>query len=212
MIKSSLKFQISKLFLLLFIFSYVSVFAADTLEENDFLFAKRAFSDGFYDLAKERLENFLSIYPQSTPRIYEAHLLLGRCFYYQNNLTRAIHEFDIVLNARDGSGLEDEALYWTGETYLKSQDPKRALEYYEKIIAGFPSSKILGYAVYSKGWCYYKLGLLEEAIRAFKEVVSGYPFDKIAIEAQFRIGECEYLLRYIEWQDATLSSVTIIQA
>ena len=59
----------SKLVFVLVIFSCVSVYAADTVEENDFLFAKRAFSDGFYDLAKKRLENFLSVYPQSTPRI-----------------------------------------------------------------------------------------------------------------------------------------------
>ena len=85
--------------LILFLFSSSLVFAAEKLEESDFTFAKKAFNDGFYDLAKERLENFLRTYPQ-TPRMYEVHVLLGRCFHYQGNTVLVIeHNLDVIKTA-----------------------------------------------------------------------------------------------------------------
>ena len=168
--------------------------AIENPEEGDLVFGKKAFSDGFHDLARERFENFIKDYPR-TSHADEVHVLLGRCYYYQNNLKKALYELEIILNnPKAMSAFHDEATYWAGEVHFKNGDYKRAMEYYEKIIDNFPSSRYLSYAVYSKAWSYYKLGFLEEAIRTFREVVSKYPFEKSAMESQFRIGECEYLL------------------
>ena len=57
-----------------------------------------------------------------------------------------------------GSAAQDEALYWTGETYLKSGDYKKALEFYQRVIDEFPSSNYLSASIYSKGWAYFFLG------------------------------------------------------
>ncbi|MDD5436847.1 MAG: tetratricopeptide repeat protein, partial [Candidatus Omnitrophica bacterium] len=93
------------------LFLAAAAFAAQATEEGDFLFARKAFRDGFYDLAGERLESILRNYP-NTPRIYEAHSLLGRSYLRQNNLPRALYEFEVDLNAPAGSDSQDEALYW----------------------------------------------------------------------------------------------------
>jgi len=162
-------------------------------EEAQFASAKKTFSDGFYSLAQEDLEDFLHSYP-ATEHLYEAHLLLGRSLYYQNDLKRSYNEFDIVLSAPNASGFEDSAIYWMGDIYFKGQDYEKALESYQKILDDHPASKYSGYAAYSKACAYYKLGLLEDAISAFREVVSKYDFEKIGMESLFRIGECEYLL------------------
>jgi hypothetical protein len=74
-----------------------SIFQKEKGEEAEFLSAKKAFSDGFYSLAEESLKNFLLAYP-ATEHIYEAHLLLGRSLYYQNDLKGSFNEFDIVLS------------------------------------------------------------------------------------------------------------------
>ncbi len=182
-----------------------SVYAAGNAEEADFAVVKNAFNDGLYDLAQEKAEAFLSAYPH-TPYLYDAHLLLGRSLYYQNDPHRALYELGLVLDAPGGSRFEDEALYWTGEISFNNDDFKRALEFYQKVIDAFPSSKYLSYAYYSKGWCYYKLGFLEEAIGSFKEVIARFPFDKAAMEAQFRIGECEYLLARYDAAEQELNS------
>ncbi|MCX5666030.1 MAG: tetratricopeptide repeat protein [Candidatus Omnitrophica bacterium] len=170
-----------------------SVSFAQGTEEAEFTFAKKAFSDGFYSLAQENLEDFLHTYPATT-HLYEAHLLLGRSLYYQNDLKRSYNEFDIVLSAPNASGFEDSAVYWMGDIYFKGQDYEKALGSYQKILDDYPASKYSGYAVYSKAWAYYKLGFLEDAIMAFGEVVSKYNFEKIGMESMFKIGECEYLL------------------
>ncbi len=174
------------------LFSFIFAYAEMT-EDADYVFAKKAISSGLYDLAGERLESMLRNYP-NTPRIYETHSLLGKVYYHQNKLSRALYEFEVVLNAPSGSDSQDGALYWSGEIYLKNGDYKKALELYQRIIDEFSASGYLSYAVYSKGWCYYKLGLLDEAISCFETVVSKYPLEKPASEAQFRIGECKYLI------------------
>lgn len=162
-------------------------------EEAEFMFAKKSFSDGFYSLAQDSLEGFLKNYP-ATGHLYEAHLLLGRSLYYQNDLERAYYEFGVVLDAPNTSGFEDGALYWMGNIYFRERNYEKALESYQKILDGYPASKYYGYAIYSKAWVYYKLGFLEDAIIAFEEVVSKYNFDKIGMDSLFKIGECEYLL------------------
>ncbi len=181
-----------------FLFLFSSLCFAQSGEEAEFTFAKKAFSDGFYALAQENLEDFLHAYPATT-HLYEAHLLMARSLYYQNELKRSYNEFDIVLNAPNASGFEDSAIYWMGDIYFKGQDYEKALGSYQKILDDYPASKYSGYAAYSKAWAYYKLGFLEDAIMAFGEVVSKYNFEKIGMESMFKIGECEYLLgRYRE--------------
>lgn len=167
--------------------------AAESGDESDFVYAKKAFNDGFYDLSQERLESYLKSYPQS-PHQYEAHMLLGRACYYRNNLAGALYEFESVLSAPQASEFHDEALYWTGEIFLKNGDYKKALSLYEQVVTSFPASRYAGYAVYSKGWAYYRLGLYNEAIACFEDVVKNRPYEKIAVESQFRLGECQYLM------------------
>ncbi|MDO8525696.1 MAG: tetratricopeptide repeat protein, partial [Candidatus Omnitrophota bacterium] len=114
-----------------------STFAyAEMTEDADYVFAKKAFSGGLYDLAGERLESMLRNYP-NTPRVYEAHSLLGRAYYYQNKLPRALYEFEVVLTAPSGSNSQDGALYWSGEIFLKNGDYKKAMELYQRVIDEF---------------------------------------------------------------------------
>jgi len=168
-------------------------FAADSAEEADFVFAKKAFNDGFYDLAEERLAAFLRAYPE-TPRLYEAHFLRGVSFYSRNNFSKALYEFEIILSSPAAGNFTDGAIYWIGEIYLKTGDYKKALQSYQKVLDDFKSSRYTPFALYSKAWSYYKLGLYDKAAGYFKGVASHYPMEKIAIESQFRAGECEYLL------------------
>ncbi len=179
--------------MMVFILLLSSICFAQGSEETEFIFAKKAFNDGFYSLAQESLEDFLDIYP-ATEHLYEAHILLGRSLYYQNDLKGAHYEFNVVLNAPNSSQFEDAALYWAGEIYFNGKDYEKALESYQKILDDHPASGYTGYASYSKAWAYYRLGFLEDAIIAFGEVVSKYNFEKIGMESMFRVGECEYLL------------------
>ena len=55
---------------------------------NDFTLAKKSFQDGFYEIAANSLEKFISENPQ-TPDILEAKLLLGESLVHvQRFMTR----------------------------------------------------------------------------------------------------------------------------
>ena len=90
-------------------------------EEGDLSFAKKALNDGFYDLAVEKLQFFLNRYPNS-PHKDEVYLVLGKCFYKQGELKKALYEFQLITNKPQTSDFTDEALYWIGEVYFKSRD------------------------------------------------------------------------------------------
>jgi TolA-binding protein len=129
----------------------------------------------------------------------EAEFSSAKKAFEQGNFSKAVYEFDMILNSRGSGYLQDGALYWSGEAYLKMGDYRKALEYYDKIVGSFPSSHYYAFAVYSKGYAYYKLGMYEDAINCYGEVAGKFPFEKVAVESLFRTGECEYLLgRYAD--------------
>ena len=84
----STRAQVLAMFLVVMLASSVCT-AAGNAEDPDFMFAKKALKDGLYDMAGNQFESILRNYP-NTPRIYEAHLFLGRAYYYQNKFTRAL--------------------------------------------------------------------------------------------------------------------------
>ena len=156
-------------------------------EEPDLAPARQAFRDGLYDIAQSRLESFIASNRDARP-LNEAHALLGRCLYRQNNLARSLDEFRIVLDSPPGSAFRDDALYWSGEIYARGLDYRKALESYQSVIDEFPASRYVGNAVYSKGWAYYKLGMTEDALKYFGNVAEKYPFENISSDALFRAG------------------------
>jgi len=196
--KRSIAYRVSFIaFVLMFLSA--SVYSTDSGEGPDFILAKKYFNGGSYDLAASNLEIFLKDYPD-TIHAYEAHILIGRCYYYRDDYERSIYEFAAVMNSHSEEFL-DEAMYWTGEIYMKTQDPKKALEFYQKIIDDYPGSRYMPYAIYSRAWALKSLGFTEEALISFRSVAADYPFERVAIDSLFRAGECEYLMsRYPQAQ------------
>ncbi|MCK4463607.1 MAG: tetratricopeptide repeat protein, partial [Candidatus Omnitrophica bacterium] len=139
------------------------IYAVQKQEENDFIFAQKALSDGFYDLAEEKLYSLLKTYPDSTYK-YKAHLLLGRTFYHRDKFKKAIYEFGLVLEDPEGVEFIDEALYWQGEVYFKLKDHKNAMKFYQRLIDEYPESRYRPYCYYSIAWSYYELGKHRMAI------------------------------------------------
>ncbi|MFH1381198.1 MAG: tetratricopeptide repeat protein, partial [Candidatus Omnitrophota bacterium] len=121
-------------------------------EEGDILFATRALNDGFYDLAVGKLQTFLKKNPESTHK-NEAYILLGKCYYNQNQFTKSIYEFEQVINDPKAADLWDDAIYWTGEVYFKINDYNKAIECYDKIVKDYKDSPFLAFSYYSMGWC-----------------------------------------------------------
>lgn len=77
-------------------------------ENKDFLFAKQALEDEFYDIAKDRIISFITSYPGSK-NISEARLYLGRAYFKLNKLDRAKYEFEYIVERPESAAFSDEA-------------------------------------------------------------------------------------------------------
>jgi TolA-binding protein len=158
------------------------------MSQDDFVLAKKAFDDEFYDISQEQLERFLLNYPKSQLQ-YDAHLLLGRCYTYLGKYSQSIKEFDIVLSSASANRLHEEALYWSAEAYFQGKDYKGALNRYAEEMDSYPNSKYSVFSAYSKCWCYFNMGDYDNAISSFKAFIEKYPSDNLVADAKFKIAE-----------------------
>ncbi|MDD2703141.1 MAG: hypothetical protein PHC33_03950, partial [Candidatus Omnitrophica bacterium] len=83
------------------------VYAQDsTKEEESFYVARKAFDDGFYDVALSLLKRFQDNYP-SSGRAPEVSLLIGQCYFNQNKFLDALNKFEETLNRSEAKAIQD---------------------------------------------------------------------------------------------------------
>lgn len=176
-----------------FAWSVESCFATDR-EEQDFFVAQKAFSDGFYDLALDNIEQFIRDYPNSkkTP---QAHLLKGKCFFYEDRFNDALLEFKNIETQSTANKIRDALIYWIAETNFKTKNFDAAIALYKELIRDFPQSSYLAYADYSLGWCLFEKGDFLEALNYLKKAREQFPKHALAEDAEFKICQALYNLR-----------------
>lgn len=157
-------------------------------EKELFFVAQKAFEDGFYDIAIRYIEQFTQQYPQSAKQV-QAKLLLGQCYFFQNQYLKAYEVFQGLTTAAE---FQDATLFWLGETYLKGADYKQAEKQYQDLIKIYPNSEYLAQAYNSLGWTYFEQKLYPEAISAFQKVISIFPNSPLRSDAQFKIAESHF--------------------
>jgi TolA-binding protein len=163
-------------------------------EEEALFVAKKAFSDGFYDVAQGLLERLIKAYPSST-HVSEAQLLIGQCLYYQNKYLDSLGKFEALAQDPGARGIQDAVAYWTAEVHFKGNNFSRAADYYRKVITTYPKSSYVQSAYYSLGWCLFQTGEFAQAMKNFTEVVERYPREQAAQDAALKIVECLYNLK-----------------
>ena len=100
-------------------------YAKESSFDEDFTFARKAFEDKFYDLAKEKLEAIVRGYPERE----EARLLLGETYFYLGKLDQALKELSVIVEKNPPGKFLADATYWMGEVYFKTGDYKTALNF-----------------------------------------------------------------------------------
>ena len=163
-------------------------------EEEALFVAKKAFEDGFYDVALGLFERFLKNYPNSL-KISEVNLLIGQCYYRQNRFLDALAKFEELQGQAVSQNIKDAVLYWIAEVHFKGNNFTKANQYYKAIIDEFPKSSYCLYAYYSLGWCLSQEAKFDEAIKYFKIVEEKFPKEPQAQDSSFKIIECLYNLK-----------------
>jgi TolA-binding protein len=111
--------------------------------------ARKAFADGFYEVASQHLQKYLKTDPRGI-FAKEAHLLLGQSYFYLQNYQKALYEFEVVIGWSGVNEFKDQALYWMGEVNFTLKDYNNALLYFERLAEEFPDSPMIEETFYSR--------------------------------------------------------------
>ncbi|MBF0511246.1 MAG: tetratricopeptide repeat protein [Candidatus Omnitrophica bacterium] len=175
-------------YLLVLWFLFPGMALAQTSELELLSAARQAFNDGFNDVAKGYLEDFLSKYPQS-PQLPSVKLLLGQCDFLKGQYSKALDLFEQIGNQKDK---QDEILYWRAEALLKEGRFLEAKQDYLSVITRFPQSSFVPQAYYSLGWAYFQDKEFTSAKQAFGQLIMRFPSHQLAEDAAMKIAVCDY--------------------
>lgn len=172
-----------------------TLFAQEVSQEEEALYvAKKAFEDGFYDVAQGLFERFLKNYPASAKEA-EVNLLIGQCYFYEDRFLDALTKFEELQNQSAAENIKDAAIYWIAEVHFRGNNFTKAGQYYKMIIDGFPKSSYAVSAYYSLGWCLFQEQKYAQAQEYFKTVEEKFSGEPQAQESAFKVIECLYNLK-----------------
>jgi TolA-binding protein len=189
------------LILTLFLTSFA--FAQESAaKETELLFmAKKAYEDGFYDVALGMLDKFGKDFPDSA-KTAEARLLAGQSYFNQGRCLEALTILEALLVDPKNASLSDAIYFWLAELHFKGNNFEKAVIFYQKLINEFPSSSYVPAAYYSLGWSFSRLGKYSQALENFKNLINKFPNEPQSKDAVFKIIECLYNLKeYSELRD-----------
>ncbi|MDD5561857.1 MAG: tetratricopeptide repeat protein [Candidatus Omnitrophica bacterium] len=169
--------------------------AQETPKEAELLFmAKKAYEDGFYDVALGMLERFQKDFPDSN-KTGEARLLAGQSYFHQGRYMEALNTLEALLYDPKAAKLKDAIYFWIAELHFKGNNFEKAIIYYQKIISDFPRSSYVPAAYYSLGWSFSQVGEYSQALESLKSLLEKFPSEPQSKDAAFKLIECLYNLK-----------------
>lgn len=129
--------KLSQLSFLLFLLTLSPLTAQSPNEDPAYTTARRAFQDGLYDVAEQKLQLFLKKSPQST----EAKILLGQIKYFQGGYEEALAIFEKEANTKDTSPTTILSLFCKSETLAALGRWPEALSAYEEFLTKYPQDE-----------------------------------------------------------------------
>ncbi|MDD5252945.1 MAG: tetratricopeptide repeat protein, partial [Candidatus Omnitrophota bacterium] len=145
--------------------------AQETPKEAELLFmAKKAYEDGFYEVALGMLERFQKDFPNSA-RYSETRLLAGQSYFHQGRYLEALNILEALLVDPKAVNLRDAIYFWIAELYFKGDNFDKAVTFYQKLINDFPHSSYVPAAYYSLGWAYSQMGQYSQALVSLKSLL-----------------------------------------
>jgi len=164
-------------------------------KEAELLFmAKKAYEDGFYDVALEMLERFKKEFPDSV-KTSEVFLLTGQSYFHQGRYLEALNTLEALLADSKAANLKDAIYFWMAELHFKGSNFEKAAAFYQKLIDEFPQSSYVPAAYYSLGWSFSQMGKYAQALESLKSLLERFPSEPQSKDAAFKLIECLYNLK-----------------
>ena len=172
--------------------------------------AQNAYDKGKYNKAVVILEKFVFDYPGSD-LVDDAHMLLGKCYFEQEDYILAVGEFKRLAESFSESEFAEEAEYMVGLCYY-SESPRveldqeytmRAIEWLENFNEYYPDSKFgakadsiiqlcrekLALKEYKNAELYYKMDKNNAALTYANLLIETYPESEMVCKTLFLLGE-----------------------
>jgi len=111
----------------------------NTLSLDDYLYAKRLYDEGYFDLAAEQLQRVLQNYPEF-PNADEAHYLLADSYYKNEEYKNARATYLRLAIVFPESPLAAESMYKVARVLEVMQNPKEAAHAYSRVQGFYPQS------------------------------------------------------------------------
>lgn len=125
---------------ILFLATLMSVgFAQSSRSESDFIYAKRLYDDGLYDLAAEALDSYIKTFSDS-PHLAEASFLIGESFWHEERFEEARNAFQRVAMEYPDDSRAVRALTRIADSYEVQGQREKTIRALLRIPVFFPSS------------------------------------------------------------------------
>ena len=135
------------------------------------------------------------IMPAKDWYIAESRLKQGIALIKSHRNSEAIPLMLAFMAENNKDNRADEALFWLGEAYYRSELLRNSAETYQNLLELFPKSKRREEAIYGLGWSYFRLKNFEKSSETFDKMITEFPKSKFALEVLSRQGDGYYITK-----------------
>jgi TolA-binding protein len=159
-------------------------FEKDT-EQSLFNRAKKAYDDGFYDVAAAQFARFVRKYPGSK-LIDESTVFLGGAHLFSAQYADALKCFQKIIDT-EGT-LKEKAMYLKGVAFYRKGDFRESLECFDRLTGEFPGTAYRDAVSYTAGKANYHLGQYDRALALFDALIRLSKDPALVIDAKIASG------------------------
>ena len=167
---------------------FLMAFAAFAGREEDFRFAQKLYTDGYYDLAAEQFAKFVENYPDDS-RIAVAYFMRGKALFNLQNWNGARIAFMRVTLEYGNSYNASEALFLAAVCLQKEGKIDDAARNFLSVSDYFTRSEFAAKGLVEAGKIYRSLGDLHRSRIALERIINDFPKTASAAEAYFQLAE-----------------------
>ena len=121
--------------------------AGGAQEAETIFMAKKAYTDGFYEVSLEILERFKNDFPHS-PKAAEARILTAQCYFFQGRYLEALNILEGLLAEPGANNFKDAVYFWIAEVHFKGNNFEKAavfltasVRYAENSLSSYSASR-----------------------------------------------------------------------
>jgi len=175
---------------IIFVVVFVSkgLFAQNIDSDASYVFAKKLFNDGMYDLAAEQFHQFAEQNFEH-PKAPESLLLAGKSYLHTENYNGAKKELIYLITKYPNIEILDEAHFFLAECFEKNDEIASAAKTYRQVQIFYPKSAFATSALIKSALMYKRLKKYDVAAENLYQLIEFYPFDKKSNEARLLLSD-----------------------